>query len=71
MKMAGRGLYIQWATLQERDPELRAPESFMMESEHTFLEGDTLFSKAFHCRNILENTVWDNRTFNVSACKMC
>ena len=57
--------------LQERSPELREPESFMMDSKQAYSGGDTLSSKAVHCTDILEKTVWDNRTRSASACKMC
>lgn len=33
---------MQWAMLQERNPDFREPESFMMDSGKHVLEEDTL-----------------------------
>lgn len=58
MKRTKWPLGMQWAALQERSPELREPESFILGSEHGDLllqmEVLPLFSKAVHYTNILE-----------------
>ena len=56
-------LCMQWTALQEKNPELREPESFILGSEHTdlMLQRDvlSLSSKAVHYASILEKLAQD------------